>query len=216
MRILLVEDDRVLAKLLQSYLCAYFSVVETISEYEAAGYYIDRFAYDIVLLDRNLNGKDIGMELISKIKAKDARTGVIVISAYDTIEDKVSGLDLGADDYLDKPFDNEELRARICSLGRRHATQPSITIEGLCCNTLTKTLHYELKEIPLSKKESNLFFYLLQKRGSIVSKEELLDALYLNPQNISSNTIDVTIGNVRKKLPIELIKTVKTRGYIID
>ena len=75
---------------------------------------------------------------------------------------------------------------------------------------------YEGREIALTRKENDLFFYLLGRRGQIVSKEELLDALYLNPQNISSNTLDVTVGHVRKKLPIPLIRTVKTRGYTIE
>lgn len=215
MRILLVEDNLELAKLLKAYLSTYY-VIDTVSEFAIASDYIDQFRYDIVLLDRNLNGKDIGMELISKIKSKTLTTGIIIISAYDSFTDKISGLDLGADDYLDKPFNNEELRARISALGRRHGALPRVSIEGLECDTLSKTLRYGTQDLPLSKKESELFFYLLKKRGHIVSKEELLDALYLNPQNISSNTLDVTIGNVRKKLPFTIIKTIKTRGYIID
>jgi DNA-binding response OmpR family regulator len=215
MRILLVEDNLELARLLKAYLSTYY-VIDTVSEFAIANDYIDQFRYDIVLLDRNLNGKDIGMELISKIKSKTLTTGIIIISAYDSFTDKISGLDLGADDYLDKPFNNEELRARISALGRRHGALPKVSIEGLECDTLSKTLRYGTQDLPLSKKESELFFYLLKKRGHIVSKEELLDALYLNPQNISSNTLDVTIGNVRRKLPFTIIKTIKTRGYIID
>lgn len=215
MRILLVEDNLELAKLLTSYLCVHY-VIDTVSEFAIASDYIDRFRYDIVLLDRNLNGDDVGMELISKIKNKTLTTGVIVISAYDSFQDKISGLDLGADDYLEKPFNNEELRARIAALGRRYGALPKVRVEGLECDTLSKTVRYGTDELPLSKKESELFFYLLKKRGNIVSKEELLDALYLNPQNISSNTLDVTIANVRKKLPVSIIKTIKTRGYIID
>ncbi|MEA3373116.1 MAG: response regulator transcription factor [Campylobacterota bacterium] len=215
MRILLLEDNKALSKLVAAYLSQYFRV-DPVLEYDEANDYIDQFSYDVILLDRNINDKDIGMNLIKKIKMKDPTTGVIVISAYDTIADKIAGLNLGADDYLDKPFDNDELLARIYALARRHQSLPSVTIENLVCDTLDRTVHYEGSEVALSKKESELFFYLLQKRGKIVSKEELLDALYLNPQNISSNTIDVTLGNVRKKLPIPLIKTIKTRGYIIE
>ena len=214
MRILLVEDNEVLSKLLSAYLSQYFRV-DSVCEFDEANDYIDQFSYDVILLDRNLNGKDIGMDLIDKIKTKDPTTGVIVISAYDTIADKIAGLNLGADDYLDKPFDNDELLARIYALARRHQSLPTVTIGKLLCDTLAKTVHYDGNEVALSKKESELFFYLLQKRGKIVSKEELLDALYLNPQNISSNTIDVTLGNVRRKLPVKLITTIKTRGYTI-
>ncbi len=215
MRILLVEDNLELSTLLSTYLSVHF-VIDTVAKFCEACDYIDQFTYNVVLLDRNLDDRDIGMQLIEKIKKKDHKTGVIVISAYDTIADKIQGLDMGADDYLEKPFDNEELRARISALSRRHHSLPFIEIENLFCDTLTKTVNYEGNEILLSKKESELFFYLLQQRGTIISKEELLNALYLNPQNISSNTIDVTLANVRKKLPFSLIKTVKTRGYIID
>jgi two-component system OmpR family response regulator len=215
MRILMLEDDPKLAELVTAYLQQHY-VVDRLAGVDEAGDYIDRFNYDVVLLDRNISGADIGMSLIGKVKAKNMQTGVIVISAYDTIADKISGLNLGADDYLDKPFDNDELLARINALARRNQSRLEINLKGLKCDVALKNLEYEAKSIPLTRKESDLFFYLLQKQGSIVSKEELLDALYLNPQNISSNTIDVTIGHIRKKLPVEVIKTVKTRGYVIE
>jgi len=215
MRVLLVEDNLELSKLLTQYLSMHF-VIDSVTKFSEACDYIDQFTYNIVLLDRNLDDKDIGMQLIEKIKVKDHTTGVILISAYDSIADKVKGLDMGADDYLEKPFDNEELRARICALGRRHQNMPCVQIDKLVCDTLAKTISFDDEDVSLSKKESELFFYLLAQRGKIVPKEELLNALYLNPQNISSNTIDVTLAHVRKKLPLPLIKTVKTRGYIID
>lgn len=215
MRILLLEDDRVLAKLLSTYLLEYFRV-DVVHDLLEAKEYIDRFSYDIALLDRNIDGDDIGLDLIVDIKNKNFSTGIIVISAYDNISDKIKGLNLGADDYLDKPFDNDELLARIYALSRRNQPLPETNINGLICDTTLKTVLYEKQYIALTKKESNLFFYLVQKKGQIVSKDELLDAIYLNPQNISSNTLDVTIGHIRKKLPIPVIKTIKTRGYIIE
>lgn len=215
MRILMLEDDLELAKLVSSFLLLHFRV-DTIHSLQEAKDYIDQFNYDVVLLDRNIDGEDIGLELIEIIKKKNSATSIIVISAYDSISDKIKGLNLGADDYLDKPFDNDELLARIHVQGRKNHALPEISIEGLLCNTIEKTLVYQGEKITLSNKESNLFFYLLQKRGTIVSKDELLDALYINPQNISSNTLDVTIRNIRKKLPITLISTIKTRGYIIE
>ena len=215
MRILLLEDDVLLAKLVGEFLLTHFQV-DIVHNIEEAEEFISLFNYDVVLLDRNINGDDIGLNLISEIKNKNSSTVIIVISAYDNITDKIEGLNLGADDYLDKPFDNDELLARIYAQSRRNQALPLIDIDGLNCDTTTKIITYQNQDIVLSKKESNLFFYLLQKKGSIVSKDELLDALYLNPQNISSNTLDVTIANIRKKLPIAVIKTVKTRGYIIE
>lgn len=215
MRVLMLEDNRELSVLVSSYLGQHV-VIDLLNTLEEASDYIDQFMYDVVLLDRDINGADIGMSLIKKIKAKNAQTGVIVISAYGSIADKIDGLNLGADDYLDKPFDNEELLARIYALARRNQNALEVRVAGLTCDTQTKQLHYGDEIVPLTRKESDLFFYLIKKRGMIVSKEELLDALYLNPQNISSNTIDVTIGHIRKKLPVKIIKTIKTRGYIIE
>lgn len=215
MRILMLEDDPVLSKLVSAYLSAHFRV-DLVNDMREAREYISQFHYDVILLDRNIHGDDIGMNLIKDIKSKSSSTGIIVISAYDSISDKIEGLNLGADDYLDKPFDNEELLARIYALSRRNQAMPEIDVDGLICDTTAKSIEYEKQNIALTKKESNLFFYLVQKRGNIISKDELLDALYLNPQNISSNTIDVTIGHIRKKLPVQVIKTIKTRGYIIE
>jgi len=215
MRILMLEDDAVLAELVGNYLSLHFRV-DTVSELSEALAYLEQFHYSVVLLDRNIKGIDVGMTLIEKIKQRHAETGVIVISAYDSIADKIMGLNLGADDYLDKPFNNAELLARIYALSRRHRSLPTVELEGLTCDTLSRTIRQKEAEIALSRKESNLFFYLLHRQGQIVPKDELLDALYINPQNISSNIIDATIKNLRKKLPGGVIKTVKTRGYVIE
>ena len=211
----MLEDDLVLSKLVSSYLSHHF-IVDTVSTLEDAKNHIDLMAYDIVLLDRNINGNDIGMQLIDKIKDKNNHTGVIVISAYDTIEDKVMGLNLGADDYLDKPFDNSELLARITALSRRNQPNKSFTIEDLEISLQDETVYHKQEKIPFTKKESDLIFHLLQHRGQIISKDALLHALYLHPQEISSNTIDATIKNIRKKLPTNIITTIKTRGYSVN
>jgi len=215
MRILMLEDDTVLAELVGGYLSRHCRI-DIVSDLNEALAYVDRFHYTVVLLDRNINGVDVGMSLIERVKQRSSGTGIIVISAYDSIADKIAGLNLGADDYLDKPFDNAELLARINALARRHQGLPQVEVGGLTCDTLGKSIRCGEAEIVLSRKESDLFFYLLQKQGQIVSKDELLDAVYVNPQNIASNTIDATIKNIRKKLPEGIIKTVKTRGYVIE
>ena len=208
MRILLLEDDLVLSKLVSTYLLEYFRV-DVVNDMKDAREYISLYCYDVILLDRNIHGDDIGLNLIKEIKEKKSSTGIIVISAYDSISDKIQGLNLGADDYLDKPFDNEELLARIYALARRNQPLLEIDIDGLVCNTIEKTIIYKEKSIELTKKESNLFFYLVQKKGHIVSKDELSNAIYLNPQNISSNTLDVTIGHIRKNYQYKLLGLLK-------
>ncbi len=215
MRVLLLEDNPQLSKLVSGYLKCHFQI-DTVATFNEALDYIDRFNYDVALLDRDINGQDVGMNLIEKIKGKNSSTGVIIVSAFDSISEKISGLNLGADDYVDKPFDNEELLARIYALARRNQSTPTLTIEGINIDTSKQTLSYENSSISLSKRESDLFFYLVQKRGVIISKDELLDAVYQDPQSIASNTLDVTVRNIRKKLPINIIKTIKTRGFIIE
>ncbi|WP_345973557.1 response regulator transcription factor [Sulfurimonas diazotrophicus] len=215
MRILMLEDDTVLAELVGGYLSRHFRV-DIVSELGDALAYIERYRYSVVLLDRNINGVDVGMSLIEKIKQRSSETGVIIISAYDAIAEKIAGLNLGADDYLDKPFDNAELLARVHALARRNQGTPHVEVGGLTCDMLGRSIRSAEEEIVLSRKENDLFFYLLSKQGQIISKDELLDALYVNPQNIASNTIDATVKNVRKKLPKGIIKTVKTRGYVIE
>ena len=215
MRILLLEDNPTLAKLVSGYLKVYF-LVDSVESFEDACSFTDRFAYDVALLDRDINGEDIGMQLIEKIKSTNPTCGIIVLSAYDAIADKIAGLNFGADDYMEKPFDNEELLARIFALVRRYQGTPILLIEGIKIDTLKQTLTFKQESIPLSKRESDLFFYLIQKRGTIVSKDELLDAIYQDPQSIASNTLDVMIRNIRKKLPVNIIHTLKTRGYLIE
>lgn len=215
MRILMLEDDKALSELVGAYLAREFRVDRVFDTHEAKAY-IERYDYDVVLLDRNIDGIDIGLELVHKIKEKNPSTGVIVLSAYGTVSDKIEGLNVGADDYLEKPFDNDELYARIYALSRRHNAQTRLEVDGLVCDINTSTVMYEDKNIDLSKKEADLLFYLLKNRNRIYSSDDLLDALYLHPEDLASSTIRVTIAHIRKKLPVELIKTIKTRGYVIE
>lgn len=211
----MLEDDRALSELVGAYLSREFRV-DRVFDTDEARAYIERYDYDVALLDRNIDGVDIGLELVDIIKRKNPSTGVIILSAYGTVSDKIEGLNVGADDYLEKPFDNDELFARIYALYRRNNTQTSIEIDGMRCDLVSQTVSYEDKNIDLTKKESELFFYLLQNKNKLFSSDELLDALYLHPEELASSTIRVTIAHIRKKLPVDIIKTIKTRGYVIE
>ena len=215
MRILMLEDDKVLSALVSAYLAREFRV-DCVFDLDEAKAYIERYDYDVALLDRNINGVDVGLELVDIIKTKNPSTGVIIISAYGNVSDKIEGLNVGADDYLEKPFDNDELFARIYALSRRHNAQTIMEIEGMNCDISAQSVSYEDKNIDLTRKENELFFYLLKNKNKIFSSDELLDALYLHPEELASSTIRVTIAHIRKKLPVDLIKTVKTRGYVIE
>jgi len=130
-----------------------------------------------------------------------------------SIDEKVQGLEFGADDYLEKPFDIKELRARLIALSRRYVPKVKI-FEELEIDLNAKKIKKSGNEVLLSGNEQKLFFYLLE-RESIVSRNEIMDALYDNPENITSNAIDELVGRIRRKLHPGIIKTIKTRGYLI-
>ena len=215
MKILILEDDKKLCELVVAYLQEELLVdcAHTVSEFKA---YVEQFKYDAIILDRNIDGKDVGLSLITMVKDRHPKTAIIVASAYGNVSDKIDGLNLGADDYLEKPFDNEELLARIYAQIRRHVNEQKISFDALHFDMIESSVDFENKRIEFTKKESELLFYLLKNINKIISSDELMNALYLHPEEIASSTIRVTLGNIRKKLPLDIITTIKTRGYTIE
>ncbi len=214
MRILIADDEKELLELLRMSLEGEW-IVDTASDVEEAKGYLDGFHYTVVIVDRTFHGTDRAHELITYAKGRDASTAVLVLSALGGVDDKVEGLGFGADDYLEKPFDIKELRARIVALSRRFPGR-RLTLEGIDVDPGNETVARAGEAIVLSKNEHALFFYLLSQAPRIVSREEILDALYDNPQNITSNAIDELVARIRKKLDPKIIKTVKTRGFVIE
>ena len=133
MRILYLEDDEQLAAIVKEYLGSKL-IIDTANDVSIAKEYLEQFHYDVALLDRNIHGHDIGMELIDVIKKKNDSIGIIVLSAYSIIDDKIAGLELGADDYMEKPYDTKELLARIHALHRRNVPK-IINIESMSFDT---------------------------------------------------------------------------------
>lgn len=214
MRILIADDETELLGLLKLSLTQNGWIIDTVENVEEAKGYLNGFTYQIFVVDRTFHGKDRVKELIQYSKRKNPSCAVLVLSALATIDDKVEGLEFGADDYLEKPFDIKELRARIIALSRRYV--PTILSFGdVTIDPILKTVSLNGKEIILSANEHKLFFYLLE-RGNVVSREEIMDTLYENPQNVTSNAVDELIGRIRRKIDPQIIKTVKTRGYIIS
>lgn len=214
MRILIADDEPELLELLKLSLQNGEWIIDTISDAEEAKNYLDAYTYQLFLVDRTFHGKDRVQELISYGKNKNPSMGILVLSALGSIDEKVQGLEFGADDYLEKPFDIKELRARITALSRRYAPK-TLQLHGYEIDLLHKSLHKDGIEIVLSKNEHTLLFYLLN-RASVASRDEIMDALYDNPQNITPNAIDELVARLRKKLHPSIIKTIKTRGYLIE
>lgn len=214
MRILIADDEKELLGLLRISLEGDW-IVDTASEPEEAKGYLDAFSYSVVILDRTFHGIDLARELIGYTKSKNPQSAVLVLSALGSVNDKVEGLGFGADDYLEKPFDIKELKARILALSRRFAVRKT-RVEGFEIDLDNETVMRDGEPVALSKNENALLFYLVLKSPQIVSREEILDALYDNPQNITSNAVDELVARVRKKLDPKVIKTVKTRGFVIE
>ena len=213
MRILIADDEPELLELLKLSLQNEDWIIDTVGNVQDAKAYLDAYTYQIFLVDRTFHGKDCVQELITYGKHKNPSMGILVLSALGSIDEKVQGLEFGADDYLEKPFDIKELRARLIALSRRYVPKVKI-FEELEIELNAKKIKKSGNEVLLSGNEQKLFFYLLE-RESIVSRNEIMDALYDNPENITSNTIDELVGRIRRKLHPGIIKTIKTRGYLI-
>lgn len=214
MRILVVDDEKELLRLVGFSLQKEF-IVDTASEVDEAISYLDAFSYQVVVFDRTFHGVDKAKELISYAKCKNQKCAVLLLSAMSSVDDKVEGFGYGTDDYLEKPFDMKELKARIYALSRRFANK-NISFENMEIDTESKSVSKDKVQINLSKNEHALFFYLLSQKGDIASREEIMDAIYENPQDITQNAVDELVARVRKKLSPTIIKTVKTRGYLIE
>lgn len=214
MRLLIADDEKEMLELLKLSLDNKDWIIDTACDVEEAKSYLDAYHYQVFLVDRTFHGKDRVQELIVYAKTKNNTLGILVLSALGSIDEKVQGLEYGADDYLEKPFDIKELRARLVALSRRFS--PTIKIfRGIEIDPHHKTIRKEKSEILLSANEHKLFFYLLE-RACVASRDEIMDALYDNPQNITPNAIDELVGRLRRKLDPAIIKTVKTRGYVIE
>lgn len=214
MRILIADDEKELLELLAYSLKNEGWIVDTASEIDEVKMHLDAFTYAVIILDRTFHGKDRIKELILYAKQKNPSQPVLILSALGSVDDKVEGLEFGADDYLEKPFDVKELRARIIALSRRFSPK-IVQLYGFDIDLVHQSVQKEGVEIVLSKNEHTLLFYLLT-RNAITSRDEIMDSLYDNPQNITPNTIDELVARLRRKLHPSMIKTIKTRGYLIE
>ena len=217
MRILLVEDDELIGSAVELALKDDGHAVDWVQDGESALSSIYVQAYALVLLDLGLPIKD-GLEVLDNLRKAKKIMPVIILTARDSIEDRIKGLDLGADDYLVKPFSIDELHARIRAVIRRNqgTADPIFSSALLKLNTNTKTVEREEETHKLSAKEYALLHALMAHPGAILSKESLEDALYGWNEEVASNAVEFIIHGLRKKLGKDAIKNIRGMGWLVS
>jgi two-component system OmpR family response regulator/two-component system response regulator QseB len=216
MRILLVEDDTLLGDALEAGLKQAGHAVDWVRDGISADTALAAEDYAAVVLDLGLPRKD-GIEVLRGLRAKKRSLPVLILTARDTVDDRIKGLDAGADDYLVKPFDLGELNARLRALLRRAGGQPTpvLTAAGLSLDPATRRVLAEGREVELSAKEYALLHALMQHPGRALSRAQLEQHLYAWGEEIGSNAVEVYIHHLRRKLGADAIRTLRGIGYVV-
>ena len=219
MRILLVEDDKILADALCRALVQTAYAVDVVGTGEAADHALAMATYDLAILDVGLPGLS-GLDVLRRLRARKSHVPVLMLTALDALADRVRGLDLGADDYLSKPFDLPELEARVRALLRRGSANPTPYLHHgrLTLDTVGRRVYYDKAPIELSARELAVLGLLLLREGRVVSKEHMVNHLYGWGDEVGANAIEVYVYRIRKKLePFGCeIRTVRGMGYLME
>jgi len=214
MRVLVVEDDPMIGEGVRAALHQDGMAVDWTRDGKSADQALQNERYDIVLLDLGLPARD-GIEVLRAMRARKLRTPVLIVTARDAVQERVRGLDAGADDYLVKPFDLCELSARMRSLLRRSAGRAEPVIEhlGLTIDPATREVTFRRKPVSLSAREFAVLEALMERPGAVLSRAQLEDRLYGWGREIESNAVEVYIHGLRRKLGADFIRTVRGVGY---
>jgi DNA-binding response OmpR family regulator len=214
MRIILVEDDHSLATALEKALSTEGNTVDSVNTGEAALFLVENTDADAVILDLGLPDMD-GLEVLAKLKRIKRHLPVMLLTARDSLNDKVSGLDSGADDYLTKPFDMPELIARLRVMQRHNngQSQDTLTHGEVVIDVRANSVLRDDQPVSVSSKEYTLLTTLMENRGRLLSREQLEAKIMGWGEELTSNAIEVHIHNLRKKLGRDFIKTVRGIGY---
>lgn len=217
MRVLLVEDDKIIGDGVSSALELDGYAVDWVEDIESAGTALDTNKYGMVVLDLGLPDGS-GVEILRGLRKQKNDVPVIILTAYDDVSYRVKGLDSGADDYLVKPFKLDELKARLRALRRRSAGKSEATLKtrDIILSPASKIVTQAGKEVFLGPKEFAILQHLLENQGKVISKQQLEDSLYGWESEIESNTVEVHVHGIRRKLGRDLIETIKFMGYRIN
>jgi DNA-binding response OmpR family regulator len=216
MRVLLVEDDEMIGQGLHTALRQSSFAVDWMRDGKSAGAALQSSHFDLVLLDLGLPHRD-GIDVLRELRKRGNSTPVIILTARDEIQHRIAGLDAGADDYIVKPFDLDEVTARMRSVLRRAAGRgdPGIQHGDLRLDPVTRTVEREGKPVPLSGHEYAVLEALLQRPGAVLSRAQLEDRLYGWDEQIGSNAVEVYIHGLRRKLGSGAIRTLRGVGYFV-
>lgn len=216
MRLLLIEDDEIIGDGIVAGLKEFSYTTDWLKDGKQLHSAISATDYDAIILDLNLPGES-GLALLVKLRNSGKSIPVLILTARDTLEDKVKGLDLGADDYMIKPFDLDELAARLRALIRRNhgRTHPVLKHNDIEMDIARHSVTKNNNTVDLSAKEFSLLQLLMENSGKVLSKRKIEDSIYAWGEEIESNSVEVHVHNIRKKIGSDIIKTIRGVGYVI-
>jgi len=216
MRILVVEDDRMIAKALDRALRQEGYAVDGVADGKSAAEALRTSTFDLVLLDLGLPQRD-GLEVLRELRGRGDSTPVIIVTARDDVQNRIAGLDGGADDYIVKPFDLDEVAARMRSVLRRAAGRAETRIRhrGITLDPITHAVERDGEPVLLSAHEFSVLEALLQRPGSVLSRAQLEDRLYGWGESVESNAVEVYVHGLRRKLGSDVIRTLRGVGYFV-
>jgi len=217
LKILIIEDEEGLRESIEEYFTEAGNICETAASYTAALAKVELYRYDCILLDITLPGGN-GIDILKTLKSNHYTDGVLIISAKNSLDDRLQGLDLGADDYLPKPFAMQELVARVRALGRRYAEEPALSLRvgDLTFDLANHEVFRGSDRIDLSTRELMLLKVLMREPGRIFTRTELCERVWEHEHEYDTKLVEVFIGRLRKKIgEPPLIHTVRHVGYAI-
>jgi two-component system OmpR family response regulator/two-component system response regulator QseB len=216
MRILVVEDDSLLGDAIQAGLTEMGDAVDWVRDGVAAEQALDTAPYAAMVLDLGLPRRT-GLEVLQRLRARGGRLPVLILTARDTVEDRIRGLDAGADDYLIKPFDLGELAARLRALTRRAGGQadPVLRVAGVELDPAAHTVTFHGQPVELSAREFALLHALMRNAGRVMTRAQLEEQLYPWGEEVESNAVEVHVHRLRRKLAADLIQTVRDVSYLM-